>query len=143
MKIFKTFAFLSLLVIAMAACDFSGGEEMLNLDGSEWVLVQIDGEATLPGSKTTLIFEVDRIYGSGGCNNYFASYTLGEDGDIEFGPAGSTLMFCPDPEGVMDQEFSFLQALADVSRVSVDRDQLILEDEAGSSRLVFQAISVD
>jgi heat shock protein HslJ len=143
MKIFKTLLFLSLLVTAVAACAFSGGEGALNLDGSEWVLVQIDGEAVLPGSETTLIFEIDRIHGSGGCNNYFASYTLGEDSDIEFGPAGSTMMFCSEPEGVMDQEFSFLQALAEVSRVSTDGDQLILEDGADSPRLVFQPILVD
>ena len=143
MKIFKTFAVLSLLVVALAACGFSSSEEMVSLDGSEWVLVQIDGEVALPGSETTLIFEVDRIHGSGGCNNYFASYTLSEDGGIEFGPAGSTMMFCHEPEGVMDQEVSFLQMLAEVSRVLTDGDQLILEDEADSPRLVFQPILVD
>ncbi len=143
MKIFKTFALLSLLVIAATGCGSSSSDEMLNLEGSEWVLIQIDGEPILPGSKTTLIFEVDRIHGKGGCNDYFASYSLGEDGDIEFGLAGSTMMFCPDPEGVMDQEFSFLQTLAEVSSVSMEGGLLILKDEAGVSRLVFNQILVD
>jgi heat shock protein HslJ len=143
MKIFKTFTFLSLLVAAMAFSIFSGGEEALNLDGSQWVLIQIDGEPTLPESETNLVFEVDQIHGSAGCNNYFANYTLSEDGDIEFGPAGSTMMFCQDPEGVMDQELAFLQMLAEVSVVSMDGGKLIIEDETGASRLVFQPISVD
>ena len=143
MKIFKTFVLLSLLVISVAACGSTSGKEVLNLEGSQWVLIQMDGEAVLPGSETTLTFEVDRIHGRGGCNNYFASYTLSEDGNIEFGPAGSTMMYCNEPEGVMEQEISFLQVLAEVSKVSIDGEQLILEDEAGSSRLVFQLISVD
>ncbi|MGH3142256.1 MAG: META domain-containing protein, partial [Gaiellales bacterium] len=39
---------------------------------------------------------------------------------IEIEPAGATRKFCPEPEGVMDQEAAYLSALADASSYRVD-----------------------
>jgi heat shock protein HslJ len=48
--------------------------------------------------------------GNGGCNQYNTTYQV--DGEkISIGPIISTQMACSDPEGVMEQEGKYLQAL--------------------------------
>ena len=62
--------------------------------------------------------------GTAGCNNYSASYTV--DGNaITIGPAISTMMFCADPEGVMEQEMAYLQALPSAATYVVQGDRLV------------------
>jgi len=76
----------------------------------EWI-----GERPLMDySHLTVTFdESGRAYGNGGCNHWFASYTL--DGDkLSFGPVGSTRKACA--PALMEQEQRFFKALQTVER---------------------------
>jgi len=100
-----------------------------DLEGPTWVVTEIntDGSATAPveGTQLTATFEDGQVAGSAGCNNYFASYAT--DGEaIEIGPAGSTLMFCEQPEGTMDQEQAYLALLQSADTWDVSGDTLTL-----------------
>ncbi|WP_339529209.1 META domain-containing protein [Pseudomonas mucidolens] len=54
-----------------------------------------------------------RAYGNGGCNHWFAPYTL-EGDTLSFGKIGSTRKLCP--EALMEQEQRFFKALERVQR---------------------------
>ncbi|MFO2465823.1 META domain-containing protein [Pseudomonas sp. 15FMM2] len=54
-----------------------------------------------------------RAYGNGGCNHWFAQYTL-EGDKLSFGKIGSTRKMCP--EALMEQEHRFFEALERVQR---------------------------
>lgn len=132
-------------VIALAAVGFGallffalsnrGGD----LEGRTWSVSELtsDGNTVAPleGTELTALFEDGTVSGAAGCNTYFASYTT--DGDtIEIGPAGSTLIFCEEPAGAMDQEQAYLALLQSADSFEVDGDTLTLSS-GGSASLVF------
>jgi heat shock protein HslJ len=110
------------------------------LEGNHWDLTSfINGEAasSLVADSTIMLNLVDgKLSGFGGCNSYFADYTL--DGDkLTFTTAGSTLMYCNSPEGVMDQEALYLGTLAKVAGYRITGDQMELLDASGATLLIF------
>jgi heat shock protein HslJ len=68
----------------------------------------------LEGTQITASFSQELISGNAGCNNYSAVLTP-TDGFFTVGPIISTLMFCAEPEGVMDQEQAYLAALQGIT----------------------------
>ena len=78
----------------------------------------------LEGTEITAYFGADgTVTGNASCNQYFASYAT--DGDtITIGQPGSTMMFCGEPEGVMDQESEYLAALQSAATYSISGDML-------------------
>jgi len=114
--------------------------EKADLSGTEWNLESYLNStggmvSELKGTDITLEFGEDgRLGGSGGCNNYFASYEL--DGEkLTVGPAGSTMM--AGPEDVMAQESAFLGLLGSVAGYQIEGDRLTLTDADGREILVF------
>ena len=88
------------------------------LDGTRWVLAELDGETVPPAEDERaphLVFDAaeSRVSGSGGCNLVTGSFELTGDG-LWFGPLVSTRMACP--EALMRREAAFLRALAAVTR---------------------------
>ena len=113
-------------VVLIAIAVNSGGGE---LEGRTWVVTELSsGEASaapMEGTDLSATFEDGSVAGIAGCNNYFASYTT--DGDsITIGPAGATLMFCAEPEGVMEQEQAYLALLQSADSFDVDGETLTL-----------------
>lgn len=90
---------------------------------------------------TTLSFSDEGTAGgSGGCNNYGGSYTLGSANSIRFSEIASTMMACLG-EGVMEQEGAYLEALNTATGYSLTNEQLIItygEGEQLTFRRVFQ-----
>lgn len=90
--------------------------EALPLEGTDWVLdAYNDGEGAfvniIEGTQITAVFGEDgSLTGSAGCNMYNTTYQV-EDRNVTIGPVGSTQNECAEPEGVMDQEVKYLQAL--------------------------------
>ena len=87
-----------------------------SLEGSSWQVTGYNNGkggvvSVIIGTEITAEFGEDgQLTGNASCNNYFAAYeTEGED--ITIGPAGSTMMACQEPEGVMEQEQQYLAAL--------------------------------
>ena len=76
-----------------------------------------------------------QVAGSGGCNRFHGGYELDDD-VLRFGPAGATMMSCP--EG-LDQEHAFLQALDGVRTWRIDGEHLEMFDEQGKLLLRFEA----
>jgi heat shock protein HslJ len=102
-------------------------------DGNESV------QSTLEGTEITAIFNGEgNLSGIAGCNNYSGVYQVdGEQIQIELGPL--TMMFCDQPEGVMDQEASYLQALGSATSFQIVGDELVMQNESGQEVLRYKA----
>jgi len=131
-----------LLTMALVSCKPATGgptpTSTFSLDGTEWQLLTLNGQALLEDTTITAAFSKGEISGSSGCNSYFGSYTA-NGSSIQFGDIGATEMFCLEPEGIMEQEQSFLQAFQRVAGYRSDAGQLELLDAAGRPVLVFSA----
>ena len=95
------------------------------------------------GTTITATFSPDgNITGNAGCNRYFAAYEAAES-TMTIGPAGSTKMYCGEPEGTMEQEARYLGLLESVTGYRIDADQLDLFDEEGRTLLTYRAEGAD
>ena len=106
----------------------------VDLAGTEWILVTLDGKPVLPGEQVTLAFEADRLGGYGGCNWYGAPWRI-DDGVLAIGVAEQTMRACVDAAR-MTQESDFLRTLGEVRKVEVVAQRLRLLDARGGERAV-------
>lgn len=74
---------------------------------TQWVLRWWDHDEQAPSEpEATLFFKDGRLGGVSGCNNYFAAANIGEGpGEFSMGPAGGTMMMCPDEIMAVEQRF--------------------------------------
>ncbi|QBG47917.1 META domain-containing protein [Verrucomicrobia bacterium S94] len=85
----------------------------------------------LTGSEITLEFTQDgAVSGSAGCNVFNGSYVLNGE-TIRFSSLATTRRMCFQPEGVMEQEAVFLQALEHSKSCNIKMGVLELRDESG------------
>ncbi len=63
------------------------------------------------------------LTGNAGCNQYFTSFTAGS-GSIEIGMPGTTMRFCEQPAGIMEQESEYLAALQTAATYSIEGNML-------------------
>jgi heat shock protein HslJ len=108
-----------------------------DLDGSEWVLASLEGSSLVEGTNITLTFSEGSFGGYGGCNQYGARYTLTEDGVLEIIDLMNTAQLCQTPEGVMEQEETYLKAFFRASTYHVLDDRLEIVNTAGETILIF------
>jgi polar amino acid transport system substrate-binding protein len=120
-------------------------ETGLPLVGTNWQLTDYwDGQgavvATLPGTTVTAVFGADsQLSGSGGCNNYNATYhLLTVPNAITIGTPTSANMMCATPEGIMEQEQIYLSNLPTVTGYQITGNILELRDGNGRVVLWFQ-----
>jgi heat shock protein HslJ len=111
------------------------------LDGVIWRLVTfIDSKgnlvSVLPETRLTIEFNGEQASGSAGCNHYFASYQV-QGERLSFSNAGMTEMFCPSPDGIMEQEMEYLAALQRVDHYRVVEDRLQMFDAQGQTVLTY------
>jgi heat shock protein HslJ len=109
----------------------------LTLAGTSWeVMACNNGKqavvSVLGGTRITAHFGDDgRVTGSAGCNEYFASYEVrGES--IRIALPGATRRFCAEPEGIMDQEARFLEALRSAATFRLEGERLALRTPDGA-----------
>lgn len=135
----KTLLIVTVLVLFTLASGCTGAKDMAtDLNGSSWALQRLGDTALIPDTEVTLRFEEGKVGGLAGCNNYFGSYKL-EGAQISVGELGSTMMFCADPEGSMDQEIGYLAALGAAATFQVEDNILTLFDAAGARVAEFVA----
>ena len=120
----------------------AGGEDPLA--GSEWTLMWYGPEGALAevpaGVQVTLRFEGGEIGGTAACNSYFGSYEV--DGErLTIGAIGATEMFCAAPEGLMEQEQGYLQALGQAAGYHLEEDRLTVLGAGGERLLEFVAVT--
>jgi heat shock protein HslJ len=114
------------------------------LAGTSWLVTGLyDGEAgemvaALEGTALTVEFgSSGGLNGSAGCNTYSARYVV--DGSaLSIGPPRSTSTTCEEPEGIMDQEVSFLSTLNATANFSTEAEQLYLSD--ASDQVVLELV---
>ncbi len=109
----------------------------IRLGGTSWnVLNYNNGKqavvSLIRGTRITADFANDgRVTGSAGCNRYFASYEI-VAGSIRIGPAGATRKFCVHPQGLMDQEARYLEALRAATAFRIESEKLTLRIAGGT-----------
>lgn len=107
-----------------------------DLAGSSWTLVAYNNgqggfTSVILDTEVTADFEEDTVSGSAGCNSYNGGYTTTDDGDIEFTEPATTKRACLDPEGVMDQETRYLEALGLAATFTIEGANLEMFAEDG------------
>jgi len=113
-----------------------------SLENTEWQATGINNGkggvvSTATTSLSTALFAEGQVSGAGGCNQFTATFEI--DGDqITIGPAAATRKFCNDPEGIMDQEQQFFEALGRARTFSLTPEKLELRDEKGSLQVSFR-----
>lgn len=90
------------------------------LEDKKWVLIELNGKPfeKKDDQKEGFIefnMETGMFSGNNTCNNFFGQYELLEGDGIKFGPAGSTLMACPD----METEKTFMEILKTADNYTV------------------------
>ncbi|MHC4432579.1 MAG: META domain-containing protein [Planctomycetota bacterium] len=130
------------LVVLLAACataeqDQPPAQSAALLD-TEWVLISLNGSALIEGTEITLSLKESSLDGSGGCNTYGGSYTASED-RLRLSGVSWTERACIEPEGIMEQEKAYFDALNAAARYRVDGNRLEVYDEAGAQILAFVA----
>jgi heat shock protein HslJ len=100
------------------------------LAGTEWVAFAIDGvpEVTTPKPRLHWV-SADQVTGTGGCNSFRGSALLG-GGTLRLGPLASTGRACLSMPG--SQEDLYFKALELTHKARLERDQLLLLDDAGN-----------
>jgi heat shock protein HslJ len=100
----------------------------LGIEGPEWQLVEVSGATVSPlaGERQPFI-RLDatkkQAAGFSGCNNFLGSYEL--DGpSLNFGPVGSTRMFCEGASG--EVEMRFMEALEQTRTWKLRKGVLLL-----------------
>jgi heat shock protein HslJ len=106
-------------------------QQSTELGGTSWLVTGSNNGkqavvSTLIDSKLTANFSTDgKLSGSAGCNNYTANYEVSGK-NIKIDSVASTRKMCAKPDGVIEQETQFLQALATVSSYQFDGKKLEL-----------------
>lgn len=106
----------SLLMIAVLGAGLAGcASDEVKLKQDHSYIVEWIGERPLMDyAHLTVTLGADgRAYGNGGCNHWFAPYSL-EGDKLSFGKIGSTRKLCA--EALMEQEQRFFKALETVQR---------------------------
>lgn len=106
------------------------------LTGTRWSVIQYNdfsgGIVTLlPDTTITIDFGAGgQLGGNAGCNNFTSSFQV--DGNaVTVGPPGTTSLLCAEPEGIMEQETAFLNALQASATYRSDGSTLELVTAAG------------
>ena len=110
----KGLLLLAAVGVALSGC--AGDAVKLKQDHS-YVVEWIGERPLMDYAHLTVTLGADgRAYGNGGCNHWFAPYTLKGD-ELSFGKVGKTRKLCA--PALMEQEQRFLQALETVQRWDV------------------------
>ena len=126
MKKFNILVLAAMLLITVGGCVGSdtGGSD--NLDGTSWTLFAYRKTRPIEGTTITAEFKDGEIRGSAGCNTYHGSYQISGD-SIQIGDLALTMMACPEPEGVMEQEQYIMQFLQDAQTLRMSEGRLFLK----------------
>ncbi|MBP1928775.1 heat shock protein HslJ [Methanolinea mesophila] len=101
-----------------------------------WYIADGSPRTVVPGTAVSAEFgSENRLTGTAGCNHYFAEYLVSGD-TLTVGAAGRTEMYCT-PDGVMEQEDTYLDLLSAAAGFRVQGDDLQVFDARGTEILHF------
>jgi len=107
------------------------------LQDTDWILAQLRGEDLVAGSYIQLSFEAKGFHGFAGCNHYGGEYETGDEAVLKFGQMEITLVDCPTPPGVVEQEQAYVEALREACTYRLEGDRLEIQDAVGETILTF------
>jgi heat shock protein HslJ len=114
-----------------------------HLVGTDWLLTSLNRESLIEGTEINLYFEEALLGGSMTCNGYgggpdSGKYLTTDDGALTLpNPIAVTLQLCPTPQGIMEQEAAYIEALQSARAFRVVGDRLEIMNAAGELILVF------
>ncbi len=109
-------------------CVNGGESEAVKLEGSQWKLLSLNGEAlgegvALDADSFSLTFAAEGLLGGvGACNRIIGQYEVLDSERIEIEVSGVTMMFCPN----LEVESAYVEALKSVTRFQFKGGQLSL-----------------
>lgn len=120
---------LSIMLISCSSSYEQPSKPSASLTNTKWVLTELNGQKiTAPegGKEVYLILttEENKANGSGGCNNFFTTYSV-MGRKIIFEKIASTDMYC---ENRMDTESAFFTALSNTLTYRIKGNSLYLSD---------------
>ena len=115
MKTLRIAVVISIFAIMLSACAGSSPTGQPDLEGTAWMLAAFNQNRPIEGTQLTITFEDGQVSGNAGCNSYGGSYQVKGDA-ISFDALYMTEMGCMEPEGVMDQELTYLELLGATRR---------------------------
>ena len=127
---------LGTILMFLTGCSGEAANSEDPLAGTSWDLLFYRKTTILEGTSITANFENGEDNGSAGCNSYFGTYQI-EGQNIAFGQIGMTEMFCMEPEGIMEQETFFLNALSEAHRYEIADGRLTIY-LSGQETLTFE-----
>jgi heat shock protein HslJ len=124
-----------------SSVDVTGPEPPENpLAGTRWSATFVNGAPVLAGTALTANFGADgSLNGSSGCNSYSGSYSV-DGSSLSVSPTIGTGVICPEPDGIMEQEGSFLTTMSSTAAFSMEGGQLYLLSGAGQAVIEFVAL---
>ncbi len=114
-----------------------------DLSGTSWQVISYNNgkqavvSVTLGTELTAQFGEDGELNGNAGCNDYFGPYDTNGN-TISMGPLGATRKACEEPEGVMEQETQYLQALETAATYKIDGNKMEMRTAEGSMAANFQ-----
>ena len=122
------------LVFAATQTELVGFRPLSDLDGTQWFLHFIHGAPVLPGTLVDARFTINpdgqggQMAGSAGCNTYNAVFGEGLGSQTSF--TSSSICFTPD--GIMEQENSYLNSLGRAYGYWLTGNQLVVNTGLGA-----------
>ena len=114
-------------------------DELVKVEDHLWTLSSLNGNPPIENTLITLQFENFQASGLGGCNSYRTSYERRRT-DLNFGLVTSTAKECEFPEGILNQEAAYFNALEQVVAYRIENQQLNMFDGSGNLILNFSAV---
>lgn len=103
------------------------------LIGSEWLIVDIDGQGVLDDSPASVEFlEGGKMNGNTSCNSFLGFFGGGKaDGKLELDIGATKTLPCSEP--FKQQEKSFLEMLYKISSYTINGDTLYMKADDGKT----------
>lgn len=121
------------VLVSLAGC----GQGADNLEDVTWLLESYGEPGNLktvvPETEITAIFVNGRLTGSGGCNTYFASYTI-NGSKLTLSDIGATKRACQPPIG--EQENAYFQLLRGAESFQIEDGKLTID--SGNNVLIYK-----
>jgi heat shock protein HslJ len=107
-----------------------------------WQLISLRGGPLVEDTQITIRFEEPWLSGFAGCNSYgggpdSGKYAVTAEGDLSIPVVAITVRDCPKPEGVMEQEQAYVDALTDAAAYRVADGRLEIQNAARDTILVY------
>jgi heat shock protein HslJ len=135
------------MVSLTSACQSGKGAEdaraPAKLVGTEWTITSLRGNNLIEDTHISLTFKEAYLGGAMTCNQYgggpdSGKYTGTDDGTLTIHQMAVTVQLCSEPEGIMEQEAAYIEALRDAAAYRIVDGRLEILDADGETTLVFE-----